>query len=141
MKFHMRSLLKSKAQFFILSAFVIVGILYLISKWMQPLTVIDTSSAALMDEYSVFNNIKEKMVYAVNGSKSCEDLTYNLDEYYNYVKNYVLSKGYGFNFNVSISPCYDEPPLFPVVVESQIKLSSPSAELGTTFYTEFVPSW
>lgn len=135
----MHNLLKSKAQFFILSAFVIAGILYLVSKWIQPLSVIDTSSAVLMDEFSIFNNIKEKMIYAVNGSKSCEDLRYNIDEYYNFVKNYVLSKGYGLDFNLSISPCYDEPPLFPTIVEAQITLKSTNVELSSNFSAGWLP--
>jgi hypothetical protein len=130
---------KSKAQFFILSAFAIVSILYLVSRWIEPSTIPDTSSVALMEESFIFNNIKEKAIYAVNGSKSCEDLRYNLQEYELFVEDYVLKKGYGIKFDQRVSPCYDEPPLFPTVIETRIVLKSSNAELVSNFTMEWVP--
>ena len=135
----MRNLSRFKAQFFILSAFAIISILYLFSRWIEPSTIIDTSQVALREEAFIFNNIKEKAVFAVNGSKSCEDLTYNLEEYKYFVENYVFSKGYGLKFDLSVSPCYDEPPLFPTIIETRVVLKSSDAELASNFTIEWVP--
>ena len=83
-----------KAQFFILSAFTIISILYFLSKWIAPTTIIDTSSIAAMDEPFIFNNIREKTFLVVNGSKNCDDLQYNLDEFRHYAENFVIEKNY-----------------------------------------------
>lgn len=127
-------LLKSrKAQFFILSAFVIVTVFYFVSQWIEPFTIIDTSSVVLMEEPFVFNNIKEKAIFAVNGSKSCEDLYYNLFEYKQFVENYALGKNLKLNFEYSKSPCFDEPPIFPTVIEFKISLVSDKMVLASNF--------
>jgi len=105
-----------KAQFFILSAFAIVSIVYFMARWLEPFTIIDVSQIPLQEEVFFFNNIKEKSFYfAKEGTKSCDDLKYNIEEYKHFVEAYALEKGYKLNFNYSLSPCYDEPPLFPVV--------------------------
>lgn len=94
MKLRDRSLLKSrKAQFFVLSAFAIVAVVFLISRWVEPYTIIDTSSVVLGEEEFIFNNIVEKLIYTVTSSVSCEELKFNLEEYKNFVKEYALSKG------------------------------------------------
>ncbi|HLC39503.1 MAG TPA: hypothetical protein VJJ76_01325 [archaeon] len=131
---------RHKGQFFVLSAFAIVAMFFLISRWIEPFTIVDTSQVALMDEFFIFNNIKEKAIYAVNGSKSCEDLRYNLDEYRNFVQQYALEKNFKIDFNYTISPCYNEPPFFPVVIEANLRLKSPSADLSSTFGMTYVPS-
>jgi hypothetical protein len=140
----MRNLLKlntkgKKAQFFVLSAFTIVAILYLISSWIQPYTIIDTSSVVLMQEPFVFNNIKEKAIETVRTSKSCDDLKYNLDEYTNFVNQFSASKNLYYNFNYSVSPCVNQPPS-PVIVEGRLQLKSPNANLQSNFTMIWTPS-
>jgi hypothetical protein len=136
----MHNLLKSrKAQFFILSAFVIVTVIYFISRWIEPYTVIDTSSVVLMEEPFIFNNIKEKAFVAVNESKSCEDLKYNLEEYKYFVESYALAKGYNLDFNYTSSPCYDEPPFFPVIIEVKMLLKSSTKDLRSNFTLQWTP--
>jgi hypothetical protein len=99
----MRSLLKSrKAQFYVLSAVAIIGILYFLSRWMEPSSITDTSSTVLMDEPFIFDNIKEKAVETVQKSKSCDEMKYNLEEYKNFVEDYgvknnlVVNLGYTY---------------------------------------------
>lgn len=133
-----QSLLKSrKAQFFIISAFTIVTILYFISKWMEPYTIIDTSSIAGMEEPFIFNNIKEKAEYTIKGSKNCEDLKYNLQEYKFFAENYVLEKGYNLDLNYTVANCPEEvvpaPPGSPTVVAFKMTLISPAAYLRSEF--------
>lgn len=138
----MHSLLRSrKAQFFVLSAFVMVTILYFVSRWMEPYTIIDTSSVVLISEPFIFNNIKEKAAYAIIGSKTCEDLKYNLEEYKYFVEGYALEKGYNLDLNYSIANCPEEvipaPPVSPTVVAFNLTLMSPSAVLGSEFYVGY----
>jgi len=131
---------KRKAQFFVLSAFGIVSILYLISSWVQPLTIIDTSAIVLDNGPFIFNNIKEKAEQTVELSKNCDDLYYNLDEFTNYVNKMSVSKNLYFYFNYSINPCFDNPPLTPVVVEGMLTLRSPTDNLQSNFTMVFTPS-
>jgi ABC-type antimicrobial peptide transport system permease subunit len=63
-----------KAQFFVLSAFTIVTILYFVSQWIAPYTIPDTSSVALMEEPYIFNNIIEKARSVVKSSQTCETM-------------------------------------------------------------------
>jgi len=91
-------LLKSrKAQFFVLSAFAIVTVVFFLSQWIEPYTIIDTSSAALREDFFIFNNIKEKAVETVKGSKDCEDLRYNLGEYKSFTENFASMKNLDLN--------------------------------------------
>ena len=105
----MRSLLKSKkAQFFILSAFAIVSILYLVSRWIEPYTIIDTSEMVLNEELFVFNNIIEKIKKTVDISINCEEYKLNIDEYRNFVTDYASKKNLRLNFDRQIiEPCND----------------------------------
>lgn len=140
MTFHMHSLLKSrKAQFFILSAVAIIGILYFLSRWLEPSTITDTSAVVLMEEPFIFNNIKEKAVETVEKSKSCEELKYNLDEYKKFVDSYVIKKGEIVLQYHFIAPCYENPPT-PAVVEFTLNLTTPKAKLGSIFYGGWSPS-
>lgn len=140
----MRNLLKlnkrrKKAQFYVLSAFAIVTIIYFVSKWMEPLTIIDTSQTVLMDEIFIFNNIKEKAIETAKVSKNCEDLKYNLQEYSEFIKSYMREKGkllllqYQF-----ISPCFDNPPT-PAVIEFNLTLISPNIRIESVFPVYFIP--
>jgi len=124
---------RHKAQFFILSAFAIVAMFYLISGWIEPFTIIDTSQVALMDEIFIFNNIKEKTAAVVNGSKSCDDIIYNLQEYKSFAESYAYSKGYNLNFSYIATPCasdYDIPVYFTQI---NITLQSPRGTLNSQF--------
>ena len=105
----MRSLLKSKkAQFFILSAFAIVSILYLVSRWIEPYTIINTSEMVLNEELFVFNNIIEKIKKTVDISINCEEYKLNIDEYRNFVTDYASKKNLRLNFDRQIiEPCND----------------------------------
>jgi len=136
----MRSLLKSrKAQFFILSAVAVIGILYFLSRWLEPSTITDTSSVVLMEEPFIFNNIKEKAVETVETSKSCEELKYNLDEYKKFVENYMLKKGSLVLQYQFVAPCYDNPPT-PAVVEFTLNLTTSKIKIGSIFYAGWSPS-
>ena len=128
-----------KAQFFILAAFAIVSIVYFMARWIEPFTIIDISQIALQEEAFFFNNIKESSIYAVNGSKSCDDLRYNLEEYKHFVESYAIERGYKLDFNYTMTPCYVEPPLFPVVVEAKMRLKSKNMDLGSNFSMEWIP--
>jgi hypothetical protein len=119
----MHSLLRSrKAQFFLLSAFAIVTIAFFVSKWIEPYTIIDTSSVILNEETFLFNNIKEKSEEVIKGGKSCEELKYNLEEYKNFVEDYTSKKNYKLDFDYVVSSCNDGPPLSSkVVIYSRLK--------------------
>jgi len=102
MTYRTHSLLRSrKAQFFVLSAFAVVTILYFVSRWIEPYTIIDTSSVVLHDESFIFNNIVEKTNEIISISKSPEDLSFNIQEYKNFVEQYALSKNLKLTFDVS----------------------------------------
>lgn len=128
-----------KAQFYVLSAFVIVSILYIVSTWIEPYTIIDTSSIALMEEPYIFNNIVEKAKQTVTISKSCDELRYNLEEYKNFIEGYSFKKGKLLLQYQFISPCFDEPPT-PAVVEFKLNLTTPQTNMGSTFYAGWSPS-
>ena len=131
MAFRMRNLLRSKkAQFFVLSAFVIVSILLLISRWLEPLSVIDTSLAVLSEEPFIFNNIKEKAVATVTLSKSCEELKFNLEEYKNFVQEFAATKNIKLNFDYQVvEPCIDN----TLETKFSISLESPSTFIQSSF--------
>jgi len=126
-----------KGQFFVLSAFVIVTILYFISRWMEPYTIIDTSQVALIEEPFIFNNIKEKVEYAILGSKNCVELNYNLEEYKFFVESYAYEKGYDADLNYTIANCPEEivpaPPTSPTVVVFNLTLKSPLVFMVSEF--------
>jgi len=82
-----------KAQFFILTAITIATIIYFMSKWMEPYTIIDTSSVVLNEQPFVLNNIAEKADATVAGSADLEELAYNLQEYSGFVSDYATKKG------------------------------------------------
>jgi hypothetical protein len=128
-----------KAQFLIITAFVIVSIFYLVSKWMQPYRIPDTSAAVLMEEPFIFNNIKEKALKIVATSKSCEELVDNLDEYQQYVNEYAFKKLVIY-FDYSIeTPCYEAEAGFPILVLFDIRLRGSSATASSSFYGFWPP--
>lgn len=90
-----------KAQFYVLTAFAIVSILYLVSTWIEPYTIIDTSSVALMEESFIFNNIVEKTQETIKISKNPDDLKFNIQEYKQFVQDYGLRKNLKITFDIS----------------------------------------
>ena len=144
MAYRMRSLLKlntrkRKAQFFVLSAFAIVSLLYIISSWIQPFTIIDTSAIILMKEPFIFNNLKEKAISTVNISKSCDDITYNLDEYQNFVQSFATGQNLNLTYNYSISPCLVGLPPFPLLVAMKMELNQSKVDLASNFTAGWIP--
>jgi len=125
----MHSLLKSrKAQFYILSAVAIISVLYFLSRWLEPTSMVDTSSVALLDEPFVFNNIKEKAMEVVKVSKDCEELQFNLEEYKQFAENYALEKSY------LLELFYTYPSCIPGTdVNFKMKLISTRATIASNF--------
>jgi len=99
----MLNLLKSKkAEFFIISAVVIVMFAFLISRMTEPASIPDTSSVAVMEEPFIFNNIVEKARETVEKAKSCDELKFNLEEFKIFSEDFVGKKGYSLLFNYTI---------------------------------------
>lgn len=89
-----------KAQFFIISAFTIVTILYFVSRWMEPYTIPDTSIVVWNDEPFILNNIIEKAKDTIRDSEDLEEMNYNLQEFGDFVKEYGLIKNLDIDFDV-----------------------------------------
>ena len=87
-----------KAQFFILTTVVIVGVFYTLSKYINPYAFIDTSKAASGSETFFFDNVKEKAIKTVQISNET-DLETNLNEYKIFVERMASDKGYSLNFD------------------------------------------
>lgn len=130
---------RPKAQFLVITAFVIVSIFYLVSKWMQPYTIPDTSEIVLAEEPSVFNNIKEKALDIVATSSSCEELVNNLDEYKAYVEDYAFRKLIVYFDYTLETPCYAPDPNFPVLVLFDIRVQSQTMKVSDKFYGFWPP--
>lgn len=101
---------RSKAQFFILSAFVMITILFVVSQFIQPTGIFDTASAVLSDDIYTFNNIKEKSISIVKLSEDCDDLRNNLNEYREFVTSFVTQSNKRLVFDVLPATCRDENP-------------------------------
>lgn len=133
-------ILSGKAQFLIITALVIISVFYLVSMWMQPYSIPDTSDIVLSSEPFVFNNIKEKAMTIVSTSSSCSDLVNNLDEYKAYVEEYAFKKLIVY-FDYSLNtPCYAYDPRFPILVLFNIRVQSPTMSVGNSFYGFWPPS-
>ncbi len=120
---------RGKAQFFVLSAFVMITILFVVSQFIQPSGIFDTSSAVLIDEIYIFNNIKEKSISIVKISENCRDLNFNLDEYKQFVVNFVTQRNAKLTYNFDLSSCVDSSPN----AKFYIALVSPRASLDSSF--------
>jgi len=132
MTFRTHSLLKSrKAQFFVLSAFAIVTVVFFLSQWIEPYTIVDTSSIALREEFFIFNNIKEKVVETVKNSANCDDLMYNLGEYHSFTENFVLTRGLDLNLTYYNMGVCNDAKLDTFFV---IKLKSSSSYIESSFF-------
>lgn len=131
--------LKRKAQFFILTGFVIVSVFYLVSKWLEPYTIIDTSAVAMTEEPFIFNNIKQEALDIIQESKNCEDLQNSLGEYKHYVEYYAFKKLIIY-FDYSLeTPCFEDDPLFPTLVIFDIEISSSRITIRDNFYGFWPP--
>jgi hypothetical protein len=119
-----------KAQFFVLSAFTIVAIVFFLSQWIEPYTITDTSSIALKEEFFIFNNIKEKAVETVRNSKDCDELKYNLEEYKTFTENYAAMKVLELNVSYYNKTVCDDKKLETFFT---IKLKSFSSYIESSF--------
>ena len=128
------SLNSSKAEFFILTAFAIVTILYFVSKWVQPTTIIDTSRVASRTDLYIFNNIVEKANKTVAISKNCEDLTYNLEEFKDFVES--LKGRQSIIFNYTIISCND---VNGGEVKFNITEITPTSKISSNFTSYWKP--
>lgn len=138
MAFRTHSLLRSrKAQFFIVSATAIVIIIFFVSRWLEPYTIVDTSSIALREEFYIFDDIVEKIKETVRTSKNCEELKYNLEEYKNFVDKFAAEKNYKIYLYYTIANCPEEavpaPPASPTVVAFNLFFESDSVSLQSSF--------
>ena len=119
----MPNLSSKKAQFFILTTVVIVGVFYTLSKYINPYAFIDTSKPASGSETFFFDNIKEKAIKTVEIS-SADDLEDNLGNYTQFIKKMASDKGYSLNFDYEI---------LTTTVNFQILLTSERMTLKTNF--------
>jgi hypothetical protein len=80
-----------------------------------------------MEEPYIFNNIVEKAKYVVNSSsnKTCEELTFNIEEYKNFVETYAIEKNMELDFNYNVVGCSQ--------IDFKIRLKSPNVDLGRNF--------
>jgi hypothetical protein len=85
-----------------MTAIVVVTLIYFMSKWMEPYTITDTSSVVLNELPFMLNNIAEKADETVAGSANLEELTYNLQEFNSFVKDYAAKKGFSAEINYQI---------------------------------------
>jgi len=124
------SLLKSKkAEFFVVSTVAIVSIFFILSKYMGPQTLVDTSSAVLNEPF-IFDNIVEKAEETVKISKNCEELAYNLDEYKNFVESFFSRQNIKIDLNYTISvPCNNN----ELKTNFDIQLTSSKVTMRKTF--------
>jgi len=101
----MLNLSNKKAQFFILTTVVIVGVFYTLSKYINPYAFLDTSKAATGGETFFFDNVKEKAIKTVKISPRDDgNLTDNLQEYKEFVEKMASDNGYNFNFDYEVLP-------------------------------------
>ncbi len=98
----MLNLSNKKAQFFILTSVIIVGIFYTLSKYVNPYSFVDTSTATQGSEIFFFENIKDKTIKTVEIS-SASQLSSNMNMFRNYVQNIAINKGYTLAYNYNIS--------------------------------------
>ncbi|MDI6825738.1 MAG: hypothetical protein QMD36_00910 [Candidatus Aenigmarchaeota archaeon] len=99
----MLNLSGKKAQFFVLTTVVIVGVFYTLSKYINPYSFVDTSQTVIGGEESFFENVKEKAIKTVKISSTDDNtLKNNLANYTNFVKRMASEKGYDLVFNYTV---------------------------------------
>ena len=128
-----------KAQFFVLTGFVIISIFYLVSKWLEPYNVIDTSSVIMAEEPFIFNNIKQESLRIIEHADSCNELVKSLEEFKYFVEDYAFRKLIIY-FDYSLeTPCYEKDPRFPVLVLFDVELRSTNIKIKDSFYGFWPP--
>lgn len=99
----MLNLSSKKAQFFILTTVVIVGVFYTLSKYINPYAFVDTSQAVIEGEEPFFDNVKEKAIKTVNiSARDTTTLKNNLGTYRDFVEKMASDKGYDLSFNYTV---------------------------------------
>ena len=93
--------LSNKAQFFILTAVMIVGVFLTLSKYVNQYSFIDTSTAAEGAEIFMFQNIVEKANKTVQISNQAT-ITNNLSKYKNFAQKVSSDRGYILSFDYTI---------------------------------------
>ena len=92
-----------KAQFFILTTVVIVGVFYTLSKYINPYAFVSTSEPIIEGEESFFDNVKDKAIKTVTiSSRDDATLKNNLEKYKNFVINMSSEKGYDLSFSYTV---------------------------------------
>jgi dihydroxyacetone kinase DhaKLM complex PTS-EIIA-like component DhaM len=92
-----------KAQFFILTTVVIVGVFYTLSKYINPYAFVSTSEPIIEGEESFFDNVKDKTIKTVTiSSRDDATLKNNLEKYKNFVINMSSEKGYDLSFSYTV---------------------------------------
>ncbi len=117
-----------KGQFFIMTTLVIVTILFFIGRWSDSVTHIDTSNIVLSDEQFTFDNIYEKTTEVVKKSATCDDLTYNLQEYKDFISDFSKTKNYKIDFNYNIGTCTSS-----ALISFQMRVQSEQANAQKDF--------
>jgi hypothetical protein len=107
-----------------------ITIMFVVSTFIQPSNVFDTSSAVLMDEAFVFTNIREKTESVVKLSDSCADLDSNLGEYKQFIQSFIGQRNARLDFDYRIvQPCVDN----ILATDFYIRLTSPRASIDASF--------
>lgn len=94
----MHNLSDKKAQIFILTSVVIIGFFFTLSKYINPISFVDTSRSASSEEVFFLDNVKNKAIKTVSISTPSE-LEDNLEKYKKFTENLAGGKGFKLSFN------------------------------------------
>ncbi|MFH8092486.1 MAG: hypothetical protein QXM38_00915 [Candidatus Aenigmatarchaeota archaeon] len=88
--------ISNKAQFFILMAVILAGLFYILGKYINPYSFVDTSKYASLPEIFFFNNVRENAIKTVKITQqnNPNDLIRNLYEFKNYTEKVARENGY-----------------------------------------------
>ncbi|MBD3155308.1 MAG: hypothetical protein GF368_01485 [Candidatus Aenigmarchaeota archaeon] len=98
----MRSLSNRKAQFFILTAVIVIGVFFTLSKYINRYSLIDTSRAAQGSEIFIIDNVKEKAMKTVHIS-NMTNINERLAIFKETVQDVVSGRGYILDFSYTIN--------------------------------------
>ncbi len=99
--YHMHNLSSKKAQFFILTAVIIVGVFFTLSKYISQHSFIDTSEAVSGAEVFMFENIVDKANKTVQIS-NVTNIQTRLSTYSDFVEEIAADRGYRLAFNYTV---------------------------------------
>jgi hypothetical protein len=91
-----------KAQFFILTAVIVIGVFFTLSKYINQYSLIDTSQAAQGSEFLMIDNIKDKALKTVHIS-NMTNIYERVPEYRDFVQEVVAERGYILDFGYNIN--------------------------------------